>query len=103
MWYGPGDASAFETVERAHRYWIENRARLMPLLAVDGRRPWGWWAFDAGDLRYPGRDLERSTLFAAGLLGAEEEAELLTDWRHEFDRAHGPDFFYCGSGKDPPR
>jgi hypothetical protein len=99
MWYGPGHASAFETVERARRYWIENRARLMPMLAVDGRRPRGWWAFEAGDLRYPGRDLERSTLFEAGLLGAEEAAELLTDWRREFDRAHGPDFFHCASGK----
>jgi hypothetical protein len=68
---------------------------LMPMLAVDGRRPWGWWAVEAGDLRYPGRDLERSTLFDAGLLDAEEEAELLMDWRREFDRAHGPDFFYC--------
>jgi hypothetical protein len=100
MWYGPGSASAFDTVEMARRYWIENRARLMPLLALDGRRPWGWWRFEAGDLRYPGRDLERSTLFAAGFLGAEEAAELLSDWRREFDRAHGPDFFHCAcSGK----
>jgi hypothetical protein len=100
MWYGPGSASAFETVERARRYWIENRARLMPILAVDGRRPWGWWAFEAGAPRYPGRDLERSTLFEAGLLGAEEEAELLTDWRREFDRANGTDFFCCIGGKN---
>jgi hypothetical protein len=49
MWYGPGPgcASAFDSVERAHKYWIENRARLMPLLAVEGRRPWGWWQFEA--------------------------------------------------------
>ena len=99
MWYGPGHASAFETVERARRYWIDNRARLMPMLAVEGRRPWGWWAFEAGAPRYPGRDIERSTLFEAGLLGAEEAAELLAFWREEFDRAHGPDFFHCGSGK----
>lgn len=99
MWYGaPGDASAFETAERAHRYWIENRARLMPLLAVGGRRPVGWWRFEA-DLDYPGRDLERSTLFEAGMLGAEEEAELLADWRREFERGHGPNFFHCASGK----
>jgi hypothetical protein len=98
MWYGPGPASAFESVERARRYWIENRARLMPMLAVGGKRPWGWWAFEAG-LCHPGRDLERSTLFEAGLLGAEEEAELLRDWRHEFERAHRPDFFYVGRGE----
>jgi hypothetical protein len=100
MWYGPGhSASAFDSVERARCYWIANRARLMPLLAVDGRRPWGWWRFDAGDLRHPGRDRERSTLFEAGLLGAEEAAELLADWRREFDRGHGPNFFHCASGK----
>jgi hypothetical protein len=100
MWYGPGHASAFESVERARRYWIENRARLMPLLAVDGRRPWGWWRFEVGDLRHPGRDRERSTLFEAGLLGAEEAAELLTDWRREFDRANSADFFCCVGGKN---
>jgi hypothetical protein len=103
MWYGAADnASAFATVEEAKQYWIENRARLMPILARDGRRPWGWWCYDdeATDLRYPGRDLERSTLYAAGLLDAEEEAELLADWRSEFDRTHDPNFFICeGPGK----
>jgi hypothetical protein len=97
MWYGP--ASAFATAEEARRYWLANRARLMPLLAVEGRRPFGWWRFEAGDLRHPGYDRERSTLYAAGLLGADEAAELLAYWRQEFDRGHGPDFFYCGSGK----
>jgi hypothetical protein len=100
MWYGPGSASAFDSVELARRYWIENRARLLPILAVEGRRPWGWWRFDAGGLRHPGYDQERSTLYEAGLLGA-EEAELLADyWRSEFDRGHGPNFFHCArSGK----
>jgi hypothetical protein len=104
MWYGPdpdpGHASAFETVERARRYWADNRARLMPILAVDGRRPWGWWAFEADAPRHPGYDRERSTLYEAGLLGAEEAAELLADWRHEFDRANGADFFCCVGGKN---
>jgi hypothetical protein len=102
MCYGPGHASAFATVEQARRYWVENRARLLPILAVDGRRPWGWWRYDdeAADLRHPGRDLERSTLFDAGLLGAEEEDQLVRDWRHEFDRSHDPNFFVCeGPGK----
>jgi hypothetical protein len=99
MWYGPGPAPAFDSVERAHKYWIANRARLMPILAVDGRRPWGWWRFESGAPRYPGRDLERSTLFEIGFLGAEEEAELLAGWREEFDRARGPNFFHCASGK----
>jgi hypothetical protein len=101
----PAPASAFESVERAHRYWFENRARLMPILAVDGRRPWGWWAFEAG-LCHPGRDLERSTLFEAGLLGAEEEAELLRDWRHESSARTGPISSMRAAGRSfvpPPR
>ena len=102
MWYGPGHhASAFASVERARRYWIENRARFDPrgrrqetvgMVGLRGRRR-----------RHPGRDLERSTLFEAGLLGAEEEAELLTDWRREFDRANGADFFLLRPGEEPPR
>ena len=80
---------------RKGRIWSE---RLSAARSLPTRR-WGWWLFEAGDLRYPGRDLERSTLFEAGLLGDEEEAELLADWRCEFDRAHGPNFFHCASGK----
>jgi len=59
-----------------------------------------WWEFEAGDLRYPGYDRERSFLFERGLFADAERAELVPHWREEFDRAHSPGFFHCaGPGK----
>src|SRR5262249_1362466 len=57
-----------------------------------------WGEFEAGDLRYPGYDRERSFLFERGLFADAERAE--PHWREEFDRAHSPGCFHCaGPGK----
>src|SRR6516165_1680133 len=45
----------------------------------------------AGDLKHPGYALERSTLWRAGVLAAEERTELEREWRTAFDAAHGMD------------
>jgi hypothetical protein len=37
--------------------------------------------------KYPGFNQERSTLWAAGLLGSAEVRALEKDWREEFDRS----------------
>jgi hypothetical protein len=98
LWLGPpAGGSAFAGDEERRVAWFRQRDFLM---TSGGRRPMAWWHYEAGDLSYPGYDLERSTLFAAGLLGAEEAAELLAEWRDDFDRAHRPGFFHCkGPGR----
>jgi len=48
----------------------------------------GWWEFET-TIPYPGYDLERSILWRADVLTAEEKAELERGWRAEFDVAWG--------------
>jgi hypothetical protein len=101
LWLGVNRnlGSYFRDAEHARAAWLQHRARLLELFGNRGRRPLAWWAFEA-PLEHPGCDRERSTLYEAGLLGEEERTELLTYWREQFDRAHGPDFFVCmGPGK----
>jgi hypothetical protein len=43
-------------------------------------------------MSYPGRDLERSTLWRANQLTPDEMAALEREWRREFDAAQAPDF-----------
>jgi hypothetical protein len=50
-----------------------------------------WWHYDS-PLPWPGYDTERSALYAAGLLGEEEKAQLESEWRHDFERAANPGF-----------
>jgi hypothetical protein len=102
LWLGLGTnrPPQFESDEARHEAWLRNREWLMATLAQHGRRPLAWWRYDAGDLRYPGYDRERSTLYEAGMLAEDERAELVAHWREEFDRAHRPDFFCCeGPGR----
>jgi hypothetical protein len=74
--YGPDPRwDAFDTEEEAGAAWAQHRERILE--HYPGRRPMGWWHFEAGDLRYPGYDRERSTLYETGLLGEAERAELV--------------------------
>jgi hypothetical protein len=45
----------FRSDEHRRRVWRENRGALMQMWFEDeenlGRRPWGWWRFDARELR----------------------------------------------------
>ena len=73
---------------------------MMELFAHNGRRPLAWWRFEA-PFKYPGFNLERSSLWAAGLLGAAEARALEQDWREEFDRSREAGFTFQGlSGWD---
>jgi hypothetical protein len=92
LWLGPSSnfPPAFDSDEQRRELWFRNREWLMEQRGSHGRRPLAWWRYDR----------ERSTLYEAGLLAEEERAELLAYWRHEFNRAHGRDFFYCaGPGR----
>jgi hypothetical protein len=79
--------------------WARHRDRLLAECRP-GRRPMSWWRFEAGDLRWPGLDHERSTLYEAGLLGEEERAELIAWWLELFQKAQARDFWLClGPGR----
>jgi hypothetical protein len=98
LWLGPFPhlPPAFDSDEQRRELWFRHRDRLMEQFGAHGRRPQAWWRYEAGELRHPGYDRERSTLYEAGLLAEAERAELLAYWREQFDRAHGDGFFYCG-------
>jgi hypothetical protein len=95
LWLGPSHhiGSTVRDDDQRRRLWVENRDRFMQLFAHGGRRPMAWWQFEA-PFKYPGFNLERSTLWAAGLLGAAEARTLEQDWREEFNRSLAPDFTF---------
>ena len=78
LWLGahPTTGSHFRSREDLVAAWEAGRAVVMRLWGSHGRRPMGWWEFDAGDLKHPGYDRERSVLWRAGVLSAVECAEL---------------------------
>jgi hypothetical protein len=90
---GPGVmGSVFPDRESLRAAWEQSRVALLRR-AAPGRRPQGWWEFDAPDgLTFPGIDRERSALWQAGVLSAEEQTILEAEWRDEFDRCMAHDF-----------
>jgi hypothetical protein len=97
LWLGPSHhiGPTVRDDDERRRLWVENRERFMQLFAHGGRRPMAWWKFEA-PFKYPGFNLERSTLWAAGLLGAAEARTLEASWREEFNRSLAPDFTFNG-------
>jgi hypothetical protein len=91
LWLGahPTTGSCFSTREELVAAWAAGRAVVMRLWGSHGRRPMAWWEFDAGDLKHPGYDRERSTLWRAGVLSESERTELEAEWRQAFDAAKG--------------
>ena len=98
--YGPDPGrDAFRSETEHADVWARHRDHLLADYR-HGRRPMAWWRFEAGDLRFPGLNHERSTLYEAELLGEEERAELLAWWREQYLRARAPDFWLClGPGR----
>jgi hypothetical protein len=89
----------FETREELQAAWTRGRDRVMALFGTAGRRPMGWWEFDRPKLRYC-FERERSILYRAGVLGADEKAKLEAEWRRDFERAQDPNFSHClGQGR----
>jgi hypothetical protein len=70
--------------------WEKHRTVLMVMFARGGRRPAIWWELAApAGLRFDkAKDNERSVLWRAGILGAEEKRELEVEWQAEFERAY---------------
>ena len=100
LWLGPrSNGSAFRSDEERRAAWFRHRDRVMQLWAKGGRRPMGWWCYEAREmgLRYPTYAYERSVLWETpNVLSEAERAELERKWRHEFDRCwDDPHFFHC--------
>jgi hypothetical protein len=89
LWLGGGDSSFFADREELKRTWEVARAYMLRVFGRPGRRPMAWWEFDAGALGlcYPGYDHETAYLWAAGVLDAEECAELEIAWRREYEHS----------------
>jgi hypothetical protein len=93
LWLGPNPStgSLFGSREELVAAWKRHRAEVMRLWGSHGRRPMGWWEFDAGGLKHPGYDRERSTLWRAGVLSEAERTELELGWWADFDAAQKKD------------
>jgi hypothetical protein len=98
LWLGSGpigEPRQFASPEARQAAWLLHRDRLLGVLpGVPGRRPQAWWSYDS-PIPWPGYDSERSTLYEAGLLGAEEAHALEAEWRAAFARAAEPGFWLC--------
>ena|SRR5262249_22003225 len=94
LWLGPSrGGSAFSSDEQRRRAWVEHRDRLMGYWANGGRRPQAWWKYES-PIPWPGFNLERSTLWAAGLLSADEARQLEKNWHEEFNCSLAPGFAF---------
>ena len=78
LWLGPGPrGSLFHSREELQDAWIQGRDVVMRLWGQDGKRPQGWWQFEAPKLglEWPGFDRERQYLYEAGVLSEAERAD----------------------------
>jgi hypothetical protein len=93
LWLGPNPSqgSLFSSRAELEQAWAQHGAEVMARWGSHGRRPMIWWELAAGDLKHPGYALERSTLWRAGVLTAEERIELEAEWKTAFASARGMD------------
>jgi len=87
LWLGPCNGSVFTTPEQLRDAWVQGRDVAMRLWAHDGKRPLGWWVFEAGNLglKWPGYDHQPAYLYEHNALEETEKAELERSWRLAFD------------------
>jgi hypothetical protein len=60
-----------------------------------GSRPEEWWAYEKQMPQPHDLGEERITLFEMAELTETELAELIPEWREEYERANEPNFSYC--------
>ena len=95
LWLGahPTSGSCFRSREELVAAWEAGRAVVMRLWARGGRRPAGFYEFEWEGPRPP-YDVERSSLWRAGVLTEAERDELEAEWKVEFEKAQRPDLFH---------
>jgi hypothetical protein len=78
----------------SYERWLKHRDHIMASTRA-GSRPEEWWTYEK-QMPQP-RDLgdERITLFEMAELTETELAELMPEWREEYERANEPNFSYC--------
>jgi len=92
LWLGPSykGGSSFESDEHRRALWFRYRDKIMRQWGRNGRRPYGWWRYEAAEKGLPSRHPgvhEQSILYEfSDALGEEERAELERFWRKEFDK-----------------
>ena len=99
--YGPNPTSGslFNSREELESAWAACRDELMQR-ANPGRRPAGFYEFEWPDPHRPPYAEERSTLWRRGLLAADEQVTVESEWRAAFWEAQAPDFsLNDGSGE----
>ena len=91
---------AFRSNDERREAWLRHRERLLAS-CLYGRRPAGWWDYEAPIPRPRDQDYEQAALYEAGLLTEIERADLLARWREEFERAQEAGFVHCIGHADP--
>ena len=71
-----------------HKDWIVASTRA-------GSRPEEWWEYEKQMPRPRGLGNERITLYEMAELSDTELAELIPEWREEYEKANGLNFSYC--------
>jgi hypothetical protein len=93
------DHPGFASDSERRAVWQQHRDKFLAKQRP-GRRPDAWWDYEAPFRRPDEYEQEPARLYAAGLLDAEEKAELIADWRETFQSAQQPDFFICRGPDD---
>jgi len=78
----------------SYERWVKHKDQIMAWTRA-GSRPEEWWAYEK-QMPQP-RDLgdERITLFKMAELTETELAELMPEWREDYEKANEPNFSYC--------
>jgi hypothetical protein len=88
LWLGVGpNGSLFRDEAELRAAWAAGRVVCMRIWASGARRPMAWWYLEAPGLglKWPGRDQERSYLYANNVLGEEERLTVEAEWQRSFD------------------
>jgi len=90
LWLGPNRSSGslFSSREELVQAWKQHREEIMRQWGSHGRRPAAWYEFEWEGPR-PSYATERSCLWRANVLTAEERSEVEATWREAFDAARG--------------
>ena len=81
----PDQRPNFATKAETRAAWFDHRDELMTD-HVPGRRPWGWWKFEAPKPRDETMS-QAAQLIALGVVGNQERREIEADWRRAEMRA----------------